>query len=117
MVGCYGLLRKSRQAGVNNNKRQGEKKMFYLDEELDVEYRDNGHWRSYHIDGQGTTMLELLADVTISEEDQDGGEIACYGLEDCESLEVHDAAHAVILGHVKERENKARHLIEGRPRC
>lgn len=64
--------------------------------ELGVEYRDAGPWRSYELTAEGSTYLELLDDATIAEIDQDGGELAVYGLDDAPN-EVIEAARAEIL--------------------
>lgn len=49
--------------------------------ELPIEYADSGAWRSYTLDAAGDTLEELLKDATISEIDQDGGTLNCYGIE------------------------------------
>lgn len=52
------------------------------DGDLGVDYEDSGPWRSYNLAGQGETLKEFLEDATISEVNQNGGELACYGIED-----------------------------------
>ncbi len=73
---------------------------------LGVDWQDAGPWRSFHLDTHGETKEELLANATISEVDQDGGELHCYGTEDC-CAEVYDAVlkyveHSVGLAALKE---------------
>lgn len=54
--------------------------------DLGVEFRDAGAWRSYEIaDAFGDTAAEFLSQLTVSEVDQDGGELASYGFEDAPS--------------------------------
>ena len=55
---------------------------YHIDENLEIDFQDCGQWRSYHIYTQGDTLQELIEDATISEIDQDGGELDCYGIED-----------------------------------
>jgi hypothetical protein len=55
---------------------------YSIDTDLDIEYRDNGPWRSYELQTHGDTRLELIENVTIAEVDQDGGELDCYGFDD-----------------------------------
>ena len=52
----------------------------YID--LEVDYRDSGPWRSYELSTYGNTVQELIDNATISEIDQNGGEITCYGYGD-----------------------------------
>ncbi len=59
--------------------------------DLGVDFRDAGPWRSYDVDEvRAHTARDLLAEVSISEVDQDGGDLACYGFEDA-PREVQDA--------------------------
>jgi len=58
--------------------------MITIDEDLGINFCDEGPWRSYHFYTSGKTKAECMEDATISEIDQDGGELNCYGLEDCE---------------------------------
>ncbi len=50
--------------------------------DVGISYADCGPWRSYDIDGAGDTIEEFFENAVISEVDQDGGELDCYGLED-----------------------------------
>jgi hypothetical protein len=53
------------------------------DGDLGIEYADHGPWRSYEIsEASGLTKDELLNNLTVSEVDQDGGELRCYGYHD-----------------------------------
>jgi hypothetical protein len=48
-----------------------------------VEFADEGQWRSYEVDQVlSNSLSEAVEDLTISEVDQDGGEITCYGFVD-----------------------------------
>lgn len=58
---------------------------FNIDEDLGIMYQDSGPWRSYQLTASGNTFEELLEDATISEVDQDGGELNCYGLDDADT--------------------------------
>ena len=49
-------------------------------EDLGISFQDAGPWRSYELSARGNTLEEMLEDATISETDQDGGTIDCYGL-------------------------------------
>jgi hypothetical protein len=48
-------------------------------DDLGVNYQDCGPWRSYSFNTFGSTLEELWDNATVSEIDQDGGEIDCYG--------------------------------------
>lgn len=56
------------------------KAKFNIDTTLDLMYQDEGPWRGYTLAAQGETLYELMENATISEIDQDGGELRCYGL-------------------------------------
>jgi hypothetical protein len=76
---------------------------------LPVDFADEGQWRSWELDTQGASMAELIANATIAEIDQDGGELNCYGLEDA-SNEVANAAMTAIeevIGELAVEEYKA----------
>lgn len=63
-----------------------------IDTDLGVSYQDIGPWRSYQLTAYGDSFNELLEDASISEIDQDGGELAGpYPLEDATN-EVHEIA-------------------------
>jgi len=65
---------------------------YNIDQDLGIEYRDCGKWRSYQLTAQGNTIEELIESATISEVDQDGGEITCYDIgEGSEACEVAEA--------------------------
>lgn len=48
--------------------------------DIGLDYQDAGQWRSYSLETSGDTYAELIHNATISETDQDGGEIDCYDL-------------------------------------
>lgn len=65
------------------------------DKEMGIIHQDAGPWRSYHLTCSGNSMPEMLQDVSITEVDQDGGDIATYGLEDaCEEVRIR-ACHLI----------------------
>lgn len=64
---------------------------FYIQEDLGIDYQDAGPWRSYELVTYGDDKEQLLANATIAEIDQDGGELDCYEL--CEAIS--DVAVAV----------------------
>lgn len=70
----------------------------YLD--LGIDFRDFGPWRSYHLDTHGDTLSECLVNATISEIDQDGGELDCYDI-DYASSEVYRAVVDAITKALK----------------
>jgi len=56
-------------------------------EEMGVEYRDEGVWRSYILNVSGNLQDDLGANASVTEVDQDGGEITTYALLDsCEAV-------------------------------
>lgn len=56
---------------------------FIPDGDLGVLHEDEGRWRSYDIvDAYGNTPEEFLENLSVSEVDQDGGEIDTYGYSD-----------------------------------
>lgn len=71
----------------------------YLD--LGIDYADSGPWRSYDLNTHGTNYDELLANATIAEIDQDGGDLACYGYDGC-SNEVAIAVEEAIKAALEE---------------
>lgn len=54
---------------------------YNFDGDSGYEHRDAGPWRSYEISFYGDTLEECLEEATITEIDQDGGELDCYGYE------------------------------------
>ena len=58
---------------------------YTIDTDLGIEYADTPPWRSYHLTASGNTIDDLYNDITVSEVDQDGGDIDCYGIEYCSS--------------------------------
>jgi len=56
---------------------------FIPDGDLGVPFEDSGRWRSYEISGAAANSVkEFLDGISISEVDQDGGEIDTYGFDD-----------------------------------
>lgn len=71
------------------------KKEIQIDEDLGVNYQDEGPWRSYQLTTHGSDLFDLLDNATIEEVDQDGGELNSYGINEA-SLEVYSAAQILI---------------------
>jgi len=69
--------------------------------DLGVPYEDCGRWRGYSLVTFGDTKDQLIENASISETDQDGGEIATYGLEDA-PREVDDAVMTWIEDAIKD---------------
>lgn len=65
------------------------------DDDIGIDYRDCGPWRSYRMDSYGDTREELIANATIAEVDQDGGELDCYGLADAPN-DVYERCEQII---------------------
>jgi hypothetical protein len=63
-----------------------EKRITVEDDDLYPEWADCGPWRSFSFTATGTDYESLVEDATISEVDQDGGELACYGLDQADSV-------------------------------
>lgn len=57
---------------------------YYMpDSDLETEWRDAGPWRSYHVsECAAETLKEFFEELTISEIDQDGGDLDVYGYAD-----------------------------------
>lgn len=75
----------------------------YIDisfKDLGVEYQDEGPWRSYELNTNGTTIVSLELNATISEVDQDGGELRSYDLN-----EAPKAVQAAALKVIREAIN------------
>ena len=60
-------------------------KVYFEFEDLEIEYRDSEQWRSYSFSCSGNSLGSCLSDVTVSETDQDGGELGCYGFDEASS--------------------------------
>ena len=71
------------------------------DVELGVPYEDEGQWRSYHFSTEGRTLEQLEENGSISEIDQDGGEIRNYPMGEG-THQVYMAAMNAIRSHVEE---------------
>lgn len=74
----------------------------YIDTDLVVEFRDAGVWRSYNMTAEGRTYEELEDSVTIAEIDRDGGELACYGLDEAPN-DVYDAVMRVLMNEFEKQ--------------
>lgn len=72
-----------------------------IESNLEIDYRDVPPWRSFEVSARGNSVSEMLVDATISEIDQDGGEIRSYGLEDA-SNEVSQRAESLIASLFQE---------------
>jgi len=70
-------------------------KKITIDTDLGIDYCGSGRFRPYGLSTYGNSYYELLNNVTVSEVDQDGGEIVSYGLEEC-SREVEGAVEREI---------------------
>jgi len=51
-------------------------------QDLGIDYRDVPPWRNYELNAEGDTLDEILGDIEISENDQDGGVLNSYDLDD-----------------------------------
>lgn len=73
-------------------------------QDLGIDYQDEGPWRSYELSTDGTNVKELQENCTVSEIDQDGGELRTYGWEDLPNNEVIDAVEIAILKEVSKKQ-------------
>lgn len=64
--------------------------------DLDIDYRDDGPWRSYELTTHGETVEQASDNASITEVDQDGGEIKTTGLDDCTDQVVMRAELAIV---------------------
>lgn len=69
--------------------------MIHIDQDLGIDYRDIGPWRSYQLQTQGDTLQELIENAVISEVDQDGGDLDYYDLGDA-SNEIYESGMRLI---------------------
>ena len=53
-----------------------------IDCDTEVEWCDDGPWRNYQLEASGDTLEQVLKSAQITEIDQDGGDLATYGLEE-----------------------------------
>ena len=74
--------------------------------DIGVDFQDEGPWRCYGVQSEGSTIEELFDNATIYETDQDGGELNCYSLEDA-SQEVYTAAARVLGKFIGESDYEA----------
>lgn len=56
-----------------------------IDQELSIDFCDEGPWRSYLLITEGYDFDQLTAEAYISEIDQDGGELDSYSIDDAPS--------------------------------
>lgn len=54
--------------------------MITINQDLGLDYQDWGQWRSYELIAGGDSYEELLESASIVEINQEGKELACYGL-------------------------------------
>ncbi len=73
---------------------------FNIDCDLGINYQDEPPWRSYQLTTLGDGITELIEEACISEVDQEGGDLACYGLNEA-SDDVREAAEDMILETLK----------------
>ena len=73
---------------------------YFIDIDLDTEFADEGQWRSYQFTAEGESLQDLLESATVSETDQDGGEIDTYALEDARN-DVIKEVYSVIENTIK----------------
>jgi hypothetical protein len=76
-----------------------------VEEDIGVNYQDCGPWRSYGVDSFGNSLEELMENATVFEVDQDGGELNCYGIDDCPTQEVYNAVIAELKAEITRRDN------------
>ena len=72
---------------------------YHIDTEIGIDFADAGPWRSYHLDTSGDSFNEMIQNATVSEIDQDGGELDCYELRQA-SDEIETACLRLILDKV-----------------
>lgn len=75
-----------------------------IHQELDIEYQDEGPWRSYAFSTYGETYEELIENVSVLETDQDGGELDCYSFENS-SNKIQDMIEKLIKEKLNEKSN------------
>ena len=71
--------------------------------DLEVDYQDAGPWRCYSFYSQGNTIEDLVINGVISEIDQDGGELDCYGLDDAPNDVIEAAIQLIAKEFNKEK--------------
>ncbi len=83
---------------------------YNIDQDLGIEYADEGPWRSYQFTASGDSLLELVEDAQISEVDQDGGDLRCYGLDEA-TEKMRELAEKLILEALNAKE---KHQLYGK---
>lgn len=63
---------------------------------------DNAMFSVYELETHGDTREELLANATVSETDQDGGEMGCWGHDDFDCPEMIERAVDRLMAGEKE---------------
>ncbi len=56
----------------------GKRPKYTVEMVLSEEFADEGPWRSYNLESYGDSLKELWDNATVSEVDQDGGELVTY---------------------------------------
>lgn len=79
---------------------RANKVKFSIDTDLSIDYQDAGPWRGYQLTAQGNTPMQFRHSATISEIDQDGGELASYEISDAPNS-VQDKALKVLENVIK----------------
>ena len=72
-----------------------KKPKYSIDEDIGVEWADEGLWRSYQVIGQGDTLGELYGSLGIAEIGQDGDTIDYYEVNEATD-EIIDATYATM---------------------
>jgi hypothetical protein len=57
-------------------------KKYYVEADLDAPYEDCGQFRTYRLDTEGDSLVELLDNAQIFEVDEDGGDVGNFMLYD-----------------------------------
>lgn len=59
--------------------------LYQIDTDIGIDFADAGPWRSYHLETTGDSFNEMVQNATVSEIDQDGGELDTYSIEQASS--------------------------------
>lgn len=73
--------------------------LYSIETDSGVSYQDSGRWRSYQLETAGDTLEELVQNATVSEIDQDGGDLNTYSLDEA-CTEVEQACLKIIHSEV-----------------
>lgn len=53
---------------------------YHIDQDMNIDYQDEGPWRSYQLSGEGDTLAEFMSSLAVSEIDEDGAELGTTDL-------------------------------------